>query len=297
MAPGRLFRDYSTERESFDIPIQGEDSRGRSSGEASGSHRSGTGIQGIGPTDPKYNGNGAQRTIDEDNVTITDDSSSSEPVLLQDQISDDRYDGAAPAPSIPWHMRSIAPSVTGASMTSSVVSHDRRSPSMSSSTKRMPEFFSPATFQAVLNNPTVSHQFLKFSESRLCGENLAFLAKVSKYRGLLDEVSKAVYEIHKQFIDNNSADQINLPENLHRGVNKGMKASLASTIPSLEALFVDSQSHIEDLVYRDVYRKFVQHQMSVSAAKALGSDKTKYAGLGDCFVLTDPHKVGIYSQA
>lgn len=30
--------------------------------------------------------------------------------------------------------------------------------------------------------------------------------------------------------------------------------------------------------------------MSVSAAKALGSNRGKYAGLGDCFVLTDPTK-------
>lgn len=30
--------------------------------------------------------------------------------------------------------------------------------------------------------------------------------------------------------------------------------------------------------------------MSVSAAKALGSNRGKYAGLGDCFVLTDPSK-------
>lgn len=30
--------------------------------------------------------------------------------------------------------------------------------------------------------------------------------------------------------------------------------------------------------------------MSVSAAKALGGDRGKYAGLGDCFILTDPSK-------
>jgi hypothetical protein len=35
---------------------------------------------------------------------------------------------------------------------------------------------------------------------------------------------------------------------------------------------------------------FVRHQMSLSAAKALGGDHTQYAGLGDCFVLTCPAK-------
>ncbi len=42
------------------------------------------------------------------------------------------------------------------------------------------------------------------------------------------------------------------------------------------------------LTFRD--QDFVRHQMGVSAAKALGSDQSKYGGLGDCFVLTDPTK-------
>ena len=40
------------------------------------------------------------------------------------------------------------------------------------------DFFSPEVFQIVLHNPTTAHRLLKFSQSRLCGENMEFLEKV-----------------------------------------------------------------------------------------------------------------------
>lgn len=281
------------ERDSFDLTMEDERARAMSDGNSAldspqtailenGSH--------AGETNTKYIGAGIAQSTDNSAVTsTTDDSSSSEPVLHQEQMDDPTYfAGAAPAPAVPWRMRVLSPN--GAP--GSVVSQDVSSPSLhSSSSMTTPEFFSQSTFHTVLNNPTISHQFLKFAQSRLCGENLEFLAKVSRYRGLLEDVSRCVYEIHKDYISSSSTTQINLPQTDHRKVNSEMKSALSTTLPSLENIFLDAQSHIEDLVYRDVYRKFVQYQMSVSAAKALGRDRTRYAGLGDCFVLTDPSKV------
>lgn len=40
------------------------------------------------------------------------------------------------------------------------------------------DFFSPEVFQVVLHNPTTAHRFLRFCQSRACGENLEFLHKV-----------------------------------------------------------------------------------------------------------------------
>ena len=303
MAPGRLYRDYSIpEKDSFDLTVEEQQARASPNGRAPDSPQtaifeSESHLEG---NHTKYFGAGIAHTTDDATTSpVVDDVASNEPVLDSEQIDDPQYfAGAAPAPAIPWHMRALSPSGASASGFShshapaSVASNDLPSPSVhSSSSKKMPEFFSQSTFQTVLNNPTISHQFLKFAQSRLCGENLEFLAKVSRYRGLLEEVSKSVYEIHKEFISASSATQVNLPEIEHRKVNSEMKSALANTLPSLENIFLDAQSHIEDLVYRDVYRKFVQYQMSVSAAKALGRDRSKYAGLGDCFVLTDPSKV------
>ncbi|KAJ9610043.1 hypothetical protein H2200_006373 [Cladophialophora chaetospira] len=160
----------------------------------------------------------------------------------------------------------------------------------STSGTRLPDFFAPEVFQVVLHNPTTSHQLLKFSQSRLCGENMEFLDKVDKYNTLLNEVAKYMFEIHRDYISVNADNQINIAESLLIKVNKDLKAALASTLPKLETVFVDSQNEIERLVAMDIYPRFVRHQMTKSAVKALSSDRGKYAGLGDCFVLTDPAK-------
>ena len=160
----------------------------------------------------------------------------------------------------------------------------------STSGSRLPDFFAPEVFQTVLHNPTTSHQLLKFSQSRLCGENMEFLEKVDKYNILLNEVAKNMFEIHRDYISVNAISQINIPEPLLVKVNKDLKAALASTLPKLETVFVDSQNDIERLVAMDIYPRFVRHQMTLSATKALAGDRGRYDGLGDCFVLTDPAK-------
>lgn len=170
------------------------------------------------------------------------------------------------------------------------LAHSQATGITSSSGSRMPDFFSSEIFQIVLHNPTTSHQLLKFSHSRLCGENLEFLEKVDRYQSLLNDVAKTMFEIHKEFISTNAPNQINIPDPLLVKVNKELKNALASTLPKLESVFVDPQNDIERLVSLDVYPRFVRHQMAMSAAKALGGNRGKYAGLGDCFVLTDPAK-------
>lgn len=47
------------------------------------------------------------------------------------------------------------------------------------STTRLADFFSHDVLHIVLHNPTTAHQLRKFARSRLCGENLDFLEKVS----------------------------------------------------------------------------------------------------------------------
>ncbi len=41
------------------------------------------------------------------------------------------------------------------------------------------DFFSSEVFQIVLHNPTTAHRLLKFSQARMCGENMEFLEKVT----------------------------------------------------------------------------------------------------------------------
>jgi len=119
---------------------------------------------------------------------------------------------------------------------------------------------------------------------------LEFLENVDRYNNLLNEVAKSMFEIHRNYISVNALNQINISENVLVRVNKDLKSALTNTLPKLESVFVDSQNSIERLVAEDIYPRFVRHQMTMSAAKALAGDRGKYAGLGDCFVLTDPSK-------
>ena len=65
---------------------------------------------------------------------------------------------------------SYAPSVASASQHTGI---------SGSSNSKMPDFFGHEVFQTVLHNPATAHQLLLFSQSRLCGENMEFLEKVS----------------------------------------------------------------------------------------------------------------------
>ncbi|KAK5134442.1 hypothetical protein LTR08_006489 [Meristemomyces frigidus] len=179
-----------------------------------------------------------------------------------------------------------SPSVTTAS---SVSQRDAHSSSVSSGSK-MPEFFGHTAFQTGLHNPSIAHNLQNFGESRLCGENMAFLTRVSKYHVMLNDISQAMLEIHRDFLSATAPSQVNIPQQLQSKVNNEVKRSLTSTLPTLESVFVNAQDEIERLVQTDIWPNFVRNQMSLSAARALGGNRAKYMGLGDCFVLTDPAK-------
>lgn len=49
---------------------------------------------------------------------------------------------------------------------------------MDKRTEVLADFFSSEVFQIVLHNPATAHRMLKFSQARMCGENMEFLEKV-----------------------------------------------------------------------------------------------------------------------
>lgn len=99
---------------------------------------------------------------------------------------------------------------------------------------------------------------------------------------------KTISEIHRSFISTNAPTPINLSQSMADQIREDIKTTTSTTLPAMELIFSDAQEQIEDLLATDIYPRFVKHQMTASAVQALGSDKNKYAGLGDCFVLTNP---------
>ena len=158
------------------------------------------------------------------------------------------------------------------------------------STLRLANFFGLEVFQIVLHNPTTAHQLTKFCQSRFCGEGMEFLERMDRYNALIDELGTTMLDIHKNFISVNAPTQLNLPSDVMAKMNKDLKSALGSSLPKMESLFTSAQANTEDLVFTDIYPRFVRYQLIVSATKALASDRSRYAGLGDCFVLTNPGK-------
>ncbi|EON69103.1 hypothetical protein W97_08289 [Coniosporium apollinis CBS 100218] len=172
----------------------------------------------------------------------------------------------------------------------SVSQRSQRSMASGTSMNKFADFFGNDVFQIVLHNPTTAHQMLKFAQARLCAENLEFLDKVDRYTELLNELSKTLSDIHRNFISPNAPNQINLAQTVVKDLRMNMKTGIQTTLPKLESILTEAQDNIESLVYTDIYPRFVRHQVTISAAKALAGDRRKYQGLGDCFCLTNPSK-------
>lgn len=260
-----------------------------------------------GPLHPGY---GIARTTDESYI---DDSSSDasygepiEPTLEFNQVEapqTPKSNGstAAPSPNVPRKandkrpMSPISESGTVQAATPKADSiHQSRSESRDSMEDKMPEFFSLSVFRAALYNPTISHHLFKFGQLRLCSENMDFLQRAHQFQNMVNELSKTVMEMHEEFISSSARSQINVADKVQAKTTQAVKAAMDSTMSSplvqLSNIFGYAQTEIENLVYSDVYPKFVRHQMTLSAAMALGGNRSQYAGLGDCFVLTDPSK-------
>ncbi|MCJ1228994.1 hypothetical protein MMC12_005658 [Toensbergia leucococca] len=154
--------------------------------------------------------------------------------------------------------------------------------------KGVADFFSPEIFNIVLHNPTTAHQLLRFSQNRFCGENMEFLEKADRFNFLIDELTKTMSEIYHTFTAVNAPSQLNLPQIMTKTINRDIKHTSMTTLPSLELIFADAQKHVEKILATDVYPRFVRHQLTTSAMTALSDNSLKYAGLGDCFCLTHP---------
>lgn len=111
---------------------------------------------------------------------------------------------------------------------------------------------------------------------------------MDEYQKAVSNMSRLLGSIHKGFIASDSTRQLDVPHELIRSMQKEIKALAAKALPGMGTLFEEMQARIEELVFADVYPRFIRHQLALSATRALASDRHRYAGLGDCFVLTNP---------
>lgn len=105
---------------------------------------------------------------------------------------------------------------------------------------------------------------------------------------MLDDMARLLSDIYNTHITTDASKQINIPGQMTKQIAKDIRHSHHTIIPGMEDIFVGAQDHIEKLLGSDIYPAFVKQQITASAAQAMSDDTKRYAGLGDCFCLTDP---------
>lgn len=95
-------------------------------------------------------------------------------------------------------------------------------------------------------------------------------------------------DIHRLFTAPQAPKQLSFGDAMMRQINTDIKTNTSSTLPAMELIFAGGQEYVEQVLANEIYPRFVKHQMTLSATQALASDRGKYAGLGDCFCLTEP---------
>ncbi|KAK6222641.1 hypothetical protein LQW54_000821 [Pestalotiopsis sp. IQ-011] len=89
-------------------------------------------------------------------------------------------------------------------------------------------------------------------------------------------MNRLLGSIHKGFIASDSTRQLDVPHELIRFMQKEIKALAAKTLPGMGTLFEEMQARIEELVFADVYPRFIRHQLALSATRALASDRHRF---------------------
>ena len=107
---------------------------------------------------------------------------------------------------------------------------------------------------------------------------------------LTDELSQTLGSIHQTYTSHEASRQINIPHSQTKQLAGDIKQATQILIPSLETIFLDAQEHVQKLLASDIYPRFVKHQVTATATMALADHRERFAGLGDCFCLTDPSR-------
>lgn len=150
------------EAESIDQVIQSEQSLSVPNGNSHASD-SNISINGTAPLPPLAPGNRTARNVHSNSQTVHGGSRGSSPPRRTDTVSSRN---ASVRQSEEGSASASSRNGTGTTLNGSSLGNN------------MADFFSSEVFNIVIHNPTTAHRFLRFCQSRACGENMEFLQKV-----------------------------------------------------------------------------------------------------------------------
>ncbi|KAK6212502.1 hypothetical protein LQW54_005276 [Pestalotiopsis sp. IQ-011] len=148
-------------------------------------------------------------------------------------------------------------------------------------------------FQMAMENPSIIRHLIQYSEESGNEKSVDFLLKIREYNTALNEMTSVLTSISTQYTSIGASTPLNLPHMVSRPLNADIKRIAHSIIPSLENVFFESRSHVENELAQDLFPGFVKRQLVGCTALELASDGSNddtqlgYPGLGSCFSMTD----------
>ncbi|CAJ2514276.1 Uu.00g023950.m01.CDS01 [Anthostomella pinea] len=156
------------------------------------------------------------------------------------------------------------------------------------------DFLGRDAFQMALDTPGVIRDLMGYCKERRCEEDLEFLLAIREYTQSTDEMTSILTAISAAYIAPGAMRSLKLPTMVSRSLNADIKRIANATLPSLEAVFLESRSHIERRMAANVFPGFVKTQLTrctaaalSTGASAISSSKLEYPGLGESFCLTN----------
>ncbi|CAM1503284.1 Fc.00g080600.m01.CDS01 [Cosmosporella sp. VM-42] len=162
----------------------------------------------------------------------------------------------------------------------------------------IPDFVGREMFDLVMKDPVASGQLWKFAASRGVGQNVDYLMKIRDYAQSLEQVVVQLSAISTTYTSITATSPINLPNQMSKSLNMNIKHLTSTLIPSLENMFMESKTYVEQRIVREIFPAFVKQQLSICTSLALSTDvegdcqTTDFPGLGSSFCLSDPSKNG-----
>lgn len=162
----------------------------------------------------------------------------------------------------------------------------------------IPDFIGREMFEMVMKDSAASSQLWKFAASRGVGQNVDYLMKIRDYAHSLEQVVVQLSAISTTYTSITATSPINLPSPMAKSLNMNIKHLTSTLIPSLENMFMESKTYVEQRIVREIFPAFVKQQLSLCTSLALSTDvegdcqTTDFPGLKSAFCLSDPAKSG-----
>ncbi|KAI0379254.1 hypothetical protein F5Y04DRAFT_131433 [Hypomontagnella monticulosa] len=155
-----------------------------------------------------------------------------------------------------------------------------------------PTDLSDEVFQLGLNHPIIAQKFRAYCREQGCEGYLEFLIKIQEYTESTNEMASILTAISTSFIASGATHPLNLPTMMSRTLNADVKRIAHTTLPGLEAVFLEPKSHIERWMTTTIFPGFVKSQLMQYTTVALSlrasgilPPKMEFPGLGESFCI------------